>query len=519
MVVGALVVVRTYRDYGPTFDEGVQAGYGELALRYFESGGRDKSYESPAPPLPSDLYLYGPLVEMVPALFYSGDGPAKYHTRHLFLGLLALGSLLAVWKFGRRFGDPRVALFALICVATLPRFYGHCFNNSKDVSFALSMLWFMAALAAMFTGASVRWSRAVWCGVAFGLGLCMRPGGFPLFAMFLLGAAVIWLATRERDAAQPGPVGAALGLVPKLLVVFAMAWAIMVVPWPWAHGNVLARPLAAMKAATEFHTTMPVLFEGVTAQSDALPWYYIPKYVLIVTPLGVLALALVGLAGGARDLLARRTRALRMLLLSAMWLFAPLALFAAVRPNVYGGMRHFLFVLPALGILAGCGAARILGAFEPRPRRFAWIVLLAIALWPLKDIVRLHPYQMTYYNALVGGVRGASGNYWTDYSLTSYAEAIEWVNARAAEHPERELTVVIAAGPAILIWAEGYAADNVELVSLRSLGPDRRVLAPADYYVGTSRGGLLDTFPESPAVHTIGREGVVFTVIKADRTQ
>jgi len=514
LVVGALVVLRTYRDFGPTFDEGVQARYGELALSYFESGGRDRSYESPAPPMPTDLYLYGPLVEMIPALFYSGEGPAKYHVRHLFLGLLAVGSLVAVWMFGRRFGGERAALLAVICVATLPRFYGHCFNNSKDISFALSVLWFMASLAATFTGTSVRWSRAAWCGVAFGLGLCMRPGGFPLFALFLFGAAAIWLVTRER-ADGLGLLRSAWGLVPKLLVVFAIAWAIMVAPWPWAHGNPVTRPLEAMQAATKFHTVMPVLFEGVTRQSDALPWYYIPKYVLIVTPVGVLLLALVGLAGGAWDLRAHRMRALRMLLISAMWLFAPLALFAVMRPNVYGGMRHFLFVLPALGILAGCGAARILGAFEPGPRRFAWVVLLGITLLPLKDIVGLHPYQMTYYNALVGGVGGASKNYWTDYSLTSYAEAIEWVNARAAEHPERKLTVVIAAGPAILIWAEEYAADDVELVSLRTLGPDRHVLAPADYYIGTSRGGLTDTFPESPVVHTIGRAGAVFTVIKA----
>ena len=73
---------------------------------------------------------------------------------------------------------------------------------------------------------------------------------------------------------------------------------------------------------------------------------------------------------------------------------------------------------------------------------------------------------------------------------------------------------MIAAGPAIMIWAEGYAADNVELVSLRTLGPDRSVLAPAEYYIGTSRGGLTETFPEAPVVHTIGRAGAVFTVIK-----
>ena len=154
-------------------------------------------------------------------------------------------------EFAKHVGGERAALFAVICVATSPRFYGHCFNNSKDVSFALSVVWFMWALAAAFSGASVRWSRIVWCGVAFGLGLCTRPGGFPLFALFLFCAAAIWLATRER-AAGPGLPRSACGLAPKLLVVLAIAWPIMVLPWPWAHGNPLTRPLAAMKAATGF---------------------------------------------------------------------------------------------------------------------------------------------------------------------------------------------------------------------------------------------------------------------------
>ena len=513
--VGLAVVALTFRDFGPTYDEAVQAGLGELALGYFESGGEDRTFEAPPPPLPDDLHLYGPLVEMIPALFYEGESPAKYHTRHLYLGLLSLASVVAVWLYGKRFGDARVALFSVLIVATLPRLYGHAFINSKDIPFALSVIWFLWSLAALFADSRLRASRLVVCGIALGLGLCARPGGMPLFAMFLFGAALIWLVTRERGPGEPSHVRAALALAPRMLVVLAIAWPIMVAPWPWAHGGPIGRPLEAMKAATQFHTTVPILFEGRTINSDALPWYYIPKYVLMVTPLAVLALAMVGLFGGAFDLLARRAQSARMTLLTGMWLFAPLALFAVLRPNVYGGMRHFLFVLPALGILAGSGAAWLLRpVLGTTPRRIAWIVLLFVAALPVKDLVRLHPYQMTYHNALVGGVRGASENYWTDYSLTSYAEAIAWVNERASAEPNRQFSVVIGAGPAILMWADAFAAENVELISLRTLDPERTQLAPADYFIATSRGGLIDVFDEAPVVHSIGRDGAVFTVIK-----
>ena len=511
LALGAVTVGLTYDDYGATFDEGVQARYGELALRYFASGGQDESCNSFL-----DLYLYGPLVEMLPALWYDADEPGKYEVRHLFLGLLAVLSIPAVWVYGRLFGDARVAVFAVIAVATLPRFYGHWFNNPKDLPFAVAMLWFMVTLGALFTDARIRWRRVVWCGVAMGLTLCARPGGFPLVVLFLGGGALTWLATRERGEGERAGWMALRPLLPRLLVVCAIAWSIMVAFWPWAHESVLLRPLEAMRVAASFATTVPVLFEGITVQSDALPWYYVAKYVLIGTPLPVLALALLGLTLGVRDQLAPSgERRSRMMALTQMWFFAPIVLFAIVRPNIYGGMRHFLFVLPALGVLAANGAVGILRLVpKARGRAVAWALLLVVLLLPVRDLVRLHPYQMTYYNVLVGGVAGASDDYWTDYYLSSYREAIVWVNERAARSPELRFEVVIAGGPAVLLWAEDYTAPNVELVSLRTVTRTRAALAPADFYIGTSRLGRNRFFPDAPIVHTIGRDGAVFTVVR-----
>jgi hypothetical protein len=268
-----------------------------------------------------------------------------------------------------------------------------------------------------------------------------------------------------------------------------------------------------MRVAAAFASTLPVLFAGATFQSDQLPWYYLIQYLLIGTPPGVLAFAFLGILLGVRDQRARRRSArARMLAMTQLWLLLPLLLFVVLRPNVYGGMRHFLFVLPALGVLAAYGAAGVLRLLPAgRSRVVATAVTLALLLLPVVDLVRLHPYQMTYYNALVGGVRGASGRYWTDYWLASYREAIDWVNEQAARDPERRVVAVIAAGPTLMIWAEGYAADNVELVSLTS---ERSALAPARYYIGSTRNDMDRVFPDVPVVHSIGRDGAVFTVIK-----
>lgn len=510
LALGIATVLLTYRDYGATWDEAIQAEYGELAVRYFATAGKDQSCNSFG-----DLRHYGPLIEMIPALVYSSTEAGKYEVRHLVLGLLATLTIPATWLYGRLFGDPRVALFSVIAVTSVPRFYGHWFNNSKDIPFAVLVLCFMLTLAAAFTEPTIRWRKMLACGLAMGLALCARPGGFPLFALYLCAAAGTWLVTRERSE-RGEPVSVAVWrLVPKVSLVVGLAWAVMVLPWPWAHGNAVLHPIESMRYAVKFPTIIQVLFDGATIPSNELPRSYIWKYVLIGTPLTVLALALAGLLLGLRDQLADwRSRQSRMVTLTQVWFFAPMLLYMLVKPNVYGGMRHFLFVLPPLGILAAFGAAGLLRMVRNRRwRRAAWIALLAVLLMPVTDLVRLHPYQMTYYNALVGGTAGASERYWTDYSLSSYKEAIGWVNDRAAD-ADRRILVLIGANPAVMLWSESYASPNVELLPLRSVGRRSELLSRADYYIATTRGGLDQYFPDRPVVHTIGRDGAVFTVIK-----
>ena len=505
-----IVVVLTFRDYGITWDESVQAQYGELVLAYLASGFTDKRCNDY-----KDLRYYGPLFETATSILYQTFHLGKYETRHLCTALTAILAVIAVICYARLI-DPRAApVFAAGALILLPRFYGHAFNNSKDMPFAGMFALSMLAIGAMVRRQAFGPRQALVIGGAIGVTLAIRVGGVLLF-IYLLTAAVYAVFVRPRDDAPETPfrLRPMMFLNGGLLVL--SAWILMVSIWPWAHENPFTRPLEAVRMSAAFHHTYQVVFAGRIMDSSQLPWFYLPWYLVITTPPPVLILALLGIGYGVGDIVAdpRSDRA-ALSCLTLLWILLPIGYFAISRPNVYDGIRHFLFVLPGVAILAGAGASRLLMRIrQPACKRLACGVLLLAMVTTIPSLVRLHPYQTTFFNFFVGGTGTAGYYYDTDYWASSYKEAMEWVNCRAAESAERPLRVLLAANDYARACADYYRSPDVELETMYGVAEGGALPAPYDYYIATYRYGLAANYPQSPIVRVIGRQGAVFTVIR-----
>ena len=120
------MVIAIHRDYGVTWDEPVQARYGETVLAYFGAG-----LEGPVSLTAPDTRHYAPAFELMAALAYSGRPDSRYGIRHLLLGATALLGALAVLRIGALLGGFPAALFGSLIFVLLPGFFGHAFNNSR----------------------------------------------------------------------------------------------------------------------------------------------------------------------------------------------------------------------------------------------------------------------------------------------------------------------------------------------------------------------------------------------------
>jgi hypothetical protein len=507
-----LFVLWCHADYGATWDEGLQDRYGELVLAHF----RADSAALGAIDRLEDLRFYSPAVDLALVTIRSLVPGPRFQSRHLWLGLFSVIAFVGLARFVRGFARAELAVFCTLALFLMPRFLGHIHNNSKDVPLVIAVTFYFAALARACLAPRVGWREALSLGLALGFALSVRPGFLPLAVTYGLGA---WALRRFCGVGSADGVTAAarartLGM---LSLALALGWTLMVLPWPHTHADPVRRPLGAMFQAFAFPRVYPVLFEGREIPSDALPARYLAQYLAITTPPALSGLAVLGVVRWARGLRSSSPRERFFGALSIFWLVLPVLGFVAFRPNTYDGIRHFLFVLPALAVLAGLGALAVLdGIRATRVRALAWPVALGLTCASIPSLVALHPYQASYFNLAVGGLAGAHGRYDTDYWGSCLRESVRFVNGNS----ERETRVLLGARTLYpKAAASEDAAPHVQVLAFPEVAADVRESGRGfDYYVAPTRRHMGELFLSAPIVFAVMRDGAPFCIVRDLRT-
>ena len=429
----AAVALATFRDYGLGWDDYTHAEYGDLLLAFYVSGLSDQRALSWV-----NLYMYGGGFDLAAALAAKVLPFGVFETRRLAGAAVGLIGLVATWRTGRRIGGPLAGLVALVLLATCPLYVGHSFMNAKDAPFAVAMALLLLGLVRAFEQyPELPVATGALTGIGFGLAIGSRiMGGFG--AVYGLGALALVFAV---DARTDGLrfASARLGrFVLSLLPFLVLAYAVMALVWPWSVADPL-NPLRALAYFSQFfEKPWSELFGGELVLVTDMPRSYVPTLLALQLPEMFSVLATAGAVGAliatARRDVAPNRRA--MLLLVVLAAVLPIAITILARPAMYNGIRHFVFVLPALAVLGGLAGARLADVLPPRGRLAAIgsaLVFAAGVALPVAAMMRLHPYEYTYYNGLAGGVRAARARYMLDYWGLSFKQASLGLAAKLAE--------------------------------------------------------------------------------------
>jgi hypothetical protein len=436
MAAGAIVLL-TFRDYGLGWDDYTHAEYGDLLLALFASGFRDQRALSWV-----NLYMYGGGFDLLAALVAKLLPFTIFETRRLVGGAVGLIGLLAVWRTGRRVGGPPAGLLALIFLTTCPLYIGHVFMNAKDGPFAVAMAILLFGLVRTFQQyPQPSPGTRILTGIGFGLAIGSRVlGAFGVLAGF--GALTFLFAIEMRNgglrlaAARLGQF--AWSITPVVL----LAIVIMGLVWPWSAADPLNLFRAVAYFSHFFEKPWHELFGGALILVTEMPRTYLPTLLVLKLPEVFVALGIWGTAGALiagfhRETIPQRRAALFVILLAAV---LPIAVTILTRPALYNGVRHFVFVFPPLAVLAGVAGTWLfnwLRRFRFAPTIASVILLVGIAL-PVIEMVRLHPYEYTYFNRIAGGVGAARGNYMLDYWGLSFKQASQALAQKLVERHETQ---------------------------------------------------------------------------------
>ena len=473
LTVVGLIASLTFRDYGLGWDDYTHAEYADLLLRMYGSGFKDTGALSFA-----NLYMYGGGFDMAAALLHKVIPLELFETRRLLGAAVGIVGLAVTWRLGRRVGGPIAGLAAVLLLALCPTFYGHMFMNPKDAPFAVAMVILMLGLVRLaeeYPSPSPRTVLIVGLGAGLSIGSRILGGLALIYAV--VGFMPMWLeefrAQGTREAVRRF-MGVGYALLPGLI----LGYLVMGLIWPWS----IIEPGNPFQAATYFsqffEKPWKEMFDGALVSVPDMPWSYLPTLFALQLPEVLLGLSIAAaiatlLALPRADVSGRRKTILLMLTLAAT---LPIAVAIVKRPALYNGIRHFIFVIPPMTVLAGTAFAWGMNWLKQNRRSWQPAALAVFSfglLLPLGEMIRLHPYQYTHFNHIAGTVRGADYRYMLDYWGLALKQASDSLREELDERHEapphgRKWKVAVcgpqrpaqvALGPDFTIGWDSHAAD------------------------------------------------------------
>ncbi len=334
---------------------------------------------------------------------------------HLPIVLWGVGGSLILFLLLRTARGTRSAVIGMVFLALMPRYFGDLHNNMKDIPSSVIFAVNMWALLMLFTKKRV--GDVIVAAVAFAIAFNIKVNS--IFIPLVFTALYLVLPVITKKAL---PRFFAWYFLAAPLLAFLLWW----VFWP----NPVAQLWHAFSTFGIGTNNIEVLLNGQWyCSGSTVPWYYPFWYLAITTPLVILLPFIAGLVLTIVSLLRAQKNTATFSLLLLLWLFLPLTRYGIPSVGVIDGIRHFEEVLFPLAAVAAIGMEWLLAKITSRNIRIA--LLGGTFLCLIGIIVIHHPYQITFFNGLVGGVSGAMGNYDLDYWGTSQKAAVLWVNEHA----------------------------------------------------------------------------------------
>lgn len=428
---------KIYSDYGIPSDEEIERVNGIVSLNYVgKLFGIQSIQKSESLVAYSHLNLASykdrdyPVLFNMPAamlerLFHINDERAVYLFRHLLVFLISILGLYAIYSLGKlRFSSWKMGLVPVTFFLLSPRFFAESFYNSKDLVFLTFFCIATFTLFRLILKPSYRW--AFLHAIATALAINVRIMG--VLMVFITLASILLKLYQERGQ----NIRQYSGITSVYILIMAL---LTLALWPWLWENPVGHLIEGFRNMSLFSRgPEDVFFMGAVYQTRALPWHYIPAYILLTTPLLITTLFILGTLNTAVSMFRGGRHFLRLSenfqdLIYLALIFIPIVAVIALNSVLYDGWRQLYFIYPAMLILASKGLADLLNSRLMRNYLVARLFVLMLGTYSLIStgywMYVVHPFQNVYFNILAG--QDWVKNFEVDYWGLSNRQALEYL--------------------------------------------------------------------------------------------
>jgi hypothetical protein len=493
-VVGVLL----YRDYGVSVDEQIQRQHSLVSYKYImeQVFHRNIAQLVDTPALQEYQHRYYGTFLQLPMVFledlnnFQTDLGDVMRMRHLITFVYCyLGYVCFYWMGKKIFRHNWIALLGALMLYLYPRFFATQFFYLKDTLFAATIMAAMWATVLFLENGERPLYGLLFCVVT---AICAN---LRFIGMMIPGFVIGYLLLRDlfvRRVYRDGPKAVLKRIgVYAVLVAGFLAVYIAISPACWVSPlKSVARTILHFSYYDTWKRTS--IFMGREVPWNAVPWYFIPVWMLISLPIwynllftGALFLIVLLFIMPAR--IAKRldlpsesnaqTTYLGTLLqahfryvLFALALFLCPLLLVIIRQSVlYSDWRQMYFLLVPFVIIVQFGVFALIKVI-----RHSWVksaialVISCALLFQVGWIVKNHPHEHQFLNRLAAPYGDL---FWRDASRTSLYPALSYL----VEHAEEEIIVLDSA-------YSDFKAVSVQVSLLTPEQQDRIRFEPGGQY-------------------------------------
>jgi hypothetical protein len=430
-----------YDDYGISMDEPIQRKHGVVSLEYVN---RQLGEPFNIPNIYNidiqyyDHKDYGVIFQMgcyaMELMLGLKDSRDIFLLRHALVFLLFWISAVYFYKLLEyHFIDWRLALLGAIFLVLSPRIFANAFYNPKDIPL---LSW---CILSAYTMLRFLDSRSLKYGILHGFA-CAMAINTRIVAVYIpvvtLGVFLFDRFRYERLSMFNKTNVTALVTFLGGLIIFTIAI------WPFLWQNTIENFLYAFSSMSRFRWYNTIFFMDEFYYPQELPWYHIPVWIAISTPIVYQVLFVIGMAGFIRIIIRERTKVYssnkqRNLHIFVLLLLIPLVAVVVLKSTLYNGWRHMYFVYPFFILVTISGFDFLIKnkwepLFLPKVKYVVIPILAFHFIYITVEMIRDHPFQNIFFERLI--IRDPSKAFELDYYGLSFKKALlEMLNQNSSD--------------------------------------------------------------------------------------